>query len=606
MRSRKLFLFIAIIGTSIFNACNISPNEKGVADIRYAFTVSMERPGNHYFHIEMTCTDQQTDFIDFKMPNWTPGYYKIQNLTKNVVNFKAYDGNGNSLHFSKILKNTWRVQTERQETVMISYDVYADELSVVTSCLDVSKAFISPTSIFVFPDGHINEPVFVTLEPYGNWKNISTGLEPVPEKKHTYFASDFDVLFDCPILIGNHQVIDFTVKGVPHYLAVSAKDTLGKTRFISDLTKIVETATSLTGEIPYKHYTFITIGSYGGGLEHSNSTVLSCTGPVADTTDMEAYKDWLAFVAHEYFHLYNVKAIRPVALGPFNYDEECYTNMLWVSEGFTVYYEYLILNRAGILSREECLNYFSKNISAYENRPGHLFESATSSSFDAWIHFFNSAGDANNNTISYYDKGCGLGILLDLKIREASKNKKLLDDVMRTLYSEYYKKLKRGFTDEEFRSACEKIAGCGLGEIFEYVRTVSPIDYPKYFDIAGLAIDTTTHEMNDKAYLGAHIEEQYGQFVLQDVKRDSPAWNAGLGNGTQILEIEGKSVEKDLLVNVLKRKTADDTLKLLVNADNDQLMIPVILETEKQKTFTIKRKKELNDLQKEILDSWLK
>lgn len=605
MKLLKLILCVTFCGIWAINSWGNTPASLP-QNIRYSFVVSMENPGTHYFHVEMTCSDQKVDFIDLKMPVWTPGYYKVQNLSKNVVNFKASNDKGIPLRFTKTLKNTWRVNTKDQTIVVVSYDVYAPELSVVDSYLDVTKAFISPTGIFMFPGGQINQPSLVTLKPYGNWKSISTGLDIVPEKPNTYFASDFDVLFDCPILMGNHQVINFSVKGVPHSLAVSEKDTLDKTKFITDLTKIIETASSLIGDIPYKHYTFITIGSRGGGLEHSNSTVLSCTNSVADTSKMDSYKGWLAFVTHEYFHLYNVKSIRPIALGPFDYDNECYTNMLWVSEGFTVYYEYLILNRAGLLNRNECFNYLAESIKGYENRPGHLMESATASSFDSWIHFFDPTGDARNNTISYYDKGCVLGLMLDLKIRNATQNKKSLDDVMRGLYNRYFKELKRGFTDDEFKSLCEKTAGTSLTEIFDYASTVNKIDYPKYLNLAGLSIDTTAHISSEKVYLGVSVRVQGDNCTIYNVERNSPAWNAGLGNNDQILTIEGQKAGKELLAYILKTKKVGETIRLTVQTENRERTVDVVLTPFLERTFKIEQLPKASEQQTALLESWLK
>lgn len=605
MDLHRFFLVISLIIIFSFSGFGVDSSYLP-KDIKYTFNVSMEHPGNHYFHVELTCTGQNSEFIDFKMPVWTPGYYKVQNLSKNVVNFKAANDKGTPLSFIKTLKNTWRVSSQKENIITISYDVYANELAVAESYLDASKAFISPTGIFMFPDGQIKQPSLVTLKPYGNWKSISTGLDKISDKANTYFASDFDVLFDCPILMGNHQVINFSVKGVPHSLAVSEKDTLDKTRFITDLTKIVETATSLIGDIPYKHYTFITLGSRGGGLEHSNSTALSCTQAVADTSNMDSYKGWLAFVTHEYFHLYNVKSIRPIALGPFDYDKECYTNMLWVSEGITVYYEYIILNIAGILNRNQCFKDFSDNISSYENRPGHLMESATLSSFDAWIHYFDPSSDARNNTISYYDKGCALGLLLDLKIRNATQNQKSLDDVMRGLYNRYFKELKRGFTDDEFKSLCENIAGTSLSEIFEYASTVEEIDYPKYLALAGLSIDTIAHAAEEKVYFGASIKVEDGKSWLYDVERNSPVWNAGLGNDVEVLTIDGKKAEKEACTTILKTKKAGDTIQLTVNIDSKPINFSIVLETKKEKTFKIEQMQNSSSFQKSIVASWLK
>lgn len=605
MKLLRLILFFTFFGILTLNSSGsnaILPLE----NIRYSFVVSMENPSTHYFHVEMICTDQKVDFIDLKMPVWTPGYYKVQNLAKNVVNFKAMSDQGVPLGFAKTMKNTWRVSTKNQKTVIITYDVYANNLFVAESYLDASQAFISPIGVFMFPEGQIKQPTQVILKPYKGWKSISTGLDAIPDKLNTYFASNFDVLFDCPILLGNQQIINFNVKGVPHSLTVSEKDTLDKTHFIKDLTKIVETATSLMGDIPYKHYAFITIGSPGGGLEHSNSAALSCTNSVADTTNMDRYKGWLSFVTHEYFHNYNVKSIRPIVLGPFDYDKECYTNMLWVSEGFTVYYEYLILNRAGLLSKEECFKNLSESITGYENRPGHAMESATLSSYDAWIHFFDPSSDDRNNTISYYDKGCALGLFLDLQIRNATQNQKSLDDVMRGLYNKYFKELRRGFTDDEFRLMCEQTAGVSLSEIFEYASTVKKIDYPKYLALAGLSIDTIAHVSTEKVYLGASVKIQGNDCVLYNVERNSPAWNAGLGNDDQVLTLEGQKAGKELFTYILKSKKVGETLHLIVQTKDLKRNVDVVLTPLLERTFKIEQLLKSSEQQNSLLGNWLK
>jgi len=605
MKILKLILCLTFFGIWATNSWGNTP-APSPENIRYSFVVSMENPGTHYFHVEMTCTAQKVDFIDLKMPVWTPGYYKVQNLAKNVVNFKASNDQGIPLSFTKTLKNTWRVSAKNQKTVVVSYDVYANNLFVAESYLDASQAFISPTGLFMFPEGQIRQPSLVTLNPYGDWKSISTGLDVIQEKPNTYYASNFDVLFDCPILLGNQQIINFSVKGVPHSLTVSEKDTLDKTRFIKDLTKIVETATSLMGDIPYKHYAFITIGSPGGGLEHSNSCSLSCSGSVCDTSNIIGYKRWLSFVTHEYFHNYNVKSIRPIVLGPFDYDKECYTNMLWVSEGFTVYYEYVILNRAGLLNKEECFMHLSESITGYENRPGHTMESATLSSYDAWIHFFDPSSDDRNNTISYYDKGCALGLFLDLQIRNATQNSKSLDDVMQGLYNKYFKELKRGFTDDEFRSMCEQTAGVPLSEIFEYASTVKKIDYPKYLSLAGLSIDTTAHISSEKVYLGASVKMQGDNCTIYNVERNSPAWNAGLGNDDQVLTLEGQKAGKDLLAYILKTKKAGETLHLTVQTKDLKRNVDVVLAPFLERTFKIEQLPGASAQQNSLLGSWLK
>ena len=200
------------------------------------------------------------------------------------------------------------------------------------------------------------------------------------------------------------------------------------------------------------------------------------------------------FFAHEFFHLYNVKSIRPIVLGPFDYDRECITNMLWLSEGGTVYYEEVILNRAGFLTKDGFLEDAAKNIGKHENIVGHEFQSVAQSSRDTWMLFFNRNENSKDVTINYYDKGATLCMLLDLKIRYETKNVHSLDDVMRTLYQVYNKSKNRGFTDQEFREVCEQAAGCSLAEFFDYIYTTNSIDYAKYLGYAGLNIDLNPQE----------------------------------------------------------------------------------------------------------------
>jgi predicted metalloprotease with PDZ domain len=570
-----------------------------------AFTVSMAQPHTHYYHVDMYCTGLEEDeALDFKMPAWTPGYYMIMDYAQNVLNFRTEDGGGGTLAWAKTAKNTWRIDTGGSAAVRVSYDVYAFRRSVADSFLDDRRAFISPTGVFMHIDGRIAHPVTVTFQPNKRTDRISTGLDPVEGRPGTFFAPDFDVLYDCPTLIGEQEILNFEVQGIPHVIAVENAGAIDPAKFVGDIKRVVEAAVELIGEIPYRHYTFIMMDQGGGGLEHLNS--MAVFSNAAGWGNPRSYAGWLSFIAHEYYHLYNVKRIRPLALGPFDYDRENYTSMLWVSEGISVYYQDLILNRAGLLGREDYFEKVRRFIRAYENRPGRLFQSAAESSFDTWMKFFSRSENSANTTISYYDKGAALGLMLDLKIRHESQNRAALDDVMRALYTKYHTQKQRGFADREFREECESAAGCPLPEIFDvYVPTVNEIDYPKYFAYAGLTIDVTPETMPG-VFFGASAREQDGRLMVSSVEWDSPAMKGGLSAQDEILALDGVRADSRSLDRLLRSKKPGDEVRILISRRSLVREFEITLGTRRERSFRINPLDSPDPLQAAILEDWLK
>ncbi|MBS1661170.1 MAG: M61 family metallopeptidase [Bacteroidetes bacterium] len=455
------------------------------------YTLSLEDPASQKMHVVFRCTGLNGPVLDFKMPVWMPGYYQILDYAKKVDNFHAIDGAGKDLGWEKTTPNTWRVENPAGKVVTISYDVKATTPFVAQPWLDSTRGYVSPAGVFMYPNGYLRQPVTLEVKSWSGWNKIATGLEKVAGKVNWYKAPDFDILYDCPILAANlEEVPSFKVRNIPHYFYGYKIGEFDKAAFSSDLQKIVEQGVNLIGDIPYAHYTFLATGSGRGGIEHLNSTTIGFSGDQLKTHD--AKQRVYCFIAHEYFHHYNVKRIRPIALGPFDYERENRTNGLWVSEGLNVYYEYMLVRRAGLMTGDDLLHHFQTDINAYESKPGHLYQSLAQSSYETWSDGpFGRTGDSINKTISYYQKGPAVGLLLDMAIRHSTKNKKSLDDVMRTVYRVYYQEKKRGFTDAEFRKACEDAAGVALPEIFDYVYTVKEPDYAKYLAYGGLGIDTT-------------------------------------------------------------------------------------------------------------------
>jgi predicted metalloprotease with PDZ domain len=570
-----------------------------------AFTVSMDQPSTHYYHIEFRCDGLRGDAQDFKMPVWMPGYYRIMDYSKDVINFKVMDGAGHPLSWAKTNKNTWHVKTANSPQIVVSYDVYAFTVFVGNNYLDDQRGYIVGPGTYMNVAGMINHPATVTFKPYKNW-SVANGLDPVPGQPNTFSAPDFDLLYDCPTMFGNFEQLHFDVKGVPHTIVLEGIPAgIDRNKIAADFKTIVTTATELIGDIPYKHYTFLCIGKGAGGVEHLTSAAMLSNGEGLVTP--QGYRGWLGFASHEYFHTFNVKRIRPIALGPFDYDRENYTNMLWVSEGFTSYFSSLVLERAGLTSRDQYLNSLSNGMARLENASAHLFQSAAQSSMDTWITGGRGGGsgdeNAVNTTISYYSKGSSLGPVLDLKIRNETNNQKSLDTVMRTLYKEFYQEKKRGFTDDEFREVCERIAGTSLAEFFDYVYTTKDVDFAKYYQYAGLKLDTELRA-RPGAYLGADMANNGN--TISRVEVDSPARAGGLSAQDQILAVDGSPMGNRKLDDILKTKKSGDTVKLMVARANEIEEINVVLGTKMERSFKMTPVDNPTPLQAAILKDWLK
>ncbi len=560
------------------------------AQVKISFEVSFKEPQAHYAEVEMQIAGIATkNYIDVKMPVWTPGSYLVREFAKNVEGFGATIGS-KPVKSEKVSKNTWRVYTEKAAAVKINYRVYAFEVSVRTPFVDASHAFLSSAAIFMYPAGMLKAPSTVKIIPHANWNKVSTGLPPVPGKEFTYVASDFDILFDSPLEVGTQDVFEFTAAGVKHEVAMYGGGNYDKEKLKVDMAKIVDQATAVYGENPNKHYTFIVHNRLqgGGGLEHLNSTVLGATRDAY--TDAAGYNRFLGLVAHEYNHLWNVKRLRPIALGPFDYENENYTTNLWIAEGFTTYYQPKYMLRAGFSDLAGFLAANMGNIGTVMNTPGAKINSAAASSFDAWINpAYRPSENSKNTFISYYTKGAVVGVLMDLEIANATKGAKSLDDVMKAMYLQC-KALKRGYTDAEFKAMVEKVSGISFTNFWnKYVTGTADIEYAKYFAYAGIDV-TSENATPNKPSAGAGLMVNAGLFV-STVTRGSTAWEEGLNVGDEILSIDGMGLQT--VMRDVKLPNLALTLDIIPIVSNKQIGEKLVLKIkrdgiEKEITLTLK------------------
>ena len=598
----KTKAFVAFTLLFLFVSVSSYPQKSSLS-----YTVKMENPEWHFFHVRLSCKGIKKDYIDFKMPAWTPGYYQKMDYAKYVERLKATDASGKELKWQKITDNTWRVFSKNSNGVNLVYEIKTSRAFVATPYVDETRGYILPAGVFLYIDKMIHHPVQVAVVPHEKWNRVATGLDSVAGKKFTYTAPDFDILYDSPLLVGNlEELTPFYVRGIKHRFIGYKLGDFNRAQFIADLKKIVEASINVIGHIPYKAYTFIAIGPGPGGIEHLNNTTFGFSGTNFDKR--ENYIRTLHFLAHEYFHHYNVKRIRPIELGPFDYDKGSRTKMLWVSEGLSVYYEYLVVRRAGVSTDAELINALRGNMLAFENKPGKRYQTLEQASSETWSDGpFGRTGDEVNKTISYYDKGPVVGMLFDFKIRQATNNKRSLDDVMRLLYKEYYQKKKRGFTEAELKTAFESVAGISLADEFEYITTTKELDYPKYFTYAGLKIDTTT-QVFPNPYSGFTVREKEDSVFISSVDFESPAWNSGLRRGQQIIQVDGQKASSKRITDVFSNLKPGQSVAIVYIpvSETDKIKITLLPDKKREKTFLIATMGDPDPLQKQILDGWLK
>ena len=382
-----------------FAAC--SPYEGNEKTVRVQYTIGISEPAENRIRVEMDITGFKKDSLVLKMPEWMPGYYQIMDYSDNIVNFTATGETGQDTFVRKADDHTWVIGNSGIEPLRIGYDIVAQRRFVANSYVDSTHAYLVPAATFLYLDGNLDIHATIKLNFPESWTGIATGLEPVEGSSHKYMAPDFDILYDCPILMGNlEELPPFYIHGIKHRFTGWRMGQFDRDRFMADLKKAVETAIGIFGEIPYKEYAFIAIGPGRGGIEHLNNTTVSFDGNRLNTP--RSWNAMLAFLTHEYFHHYNVKRIRPYELGPFDYERENRTNQLWISEGLTVYYEYLILRRAGLIDEPTLYASIEAILNAYENDPGRHYQSLQQASFYTWEEGpFGGRGPDGDRSISY-------------------------------------------------------------------------------------------------------------------------------------------------------------------------------------------------------------
>jgi predicted metalloprotease with PDZ domain len=587
-------------------------------DTTIRYTVRIPDPRAQLLSVELEARGVEADAV-LAMPSWTPGSYLMREYARSLVQFAATDGERRPLAWEKLEKNRWRVDAPEDGTLRVQWVLHAAELTVRSSHVDASHAFLVGAATFLFVEGREGEAAEVRFELPEGWRVASA----LPEVDGVFRAASFDALADSPFECGTHRCIDWMVEGVHHRWAIWGRGNDDPKRLIPDTTRIVLAEKALFGVLPYPSFTFILHlhSGGGGGLEHRDCTVLA-----ADRWSFRGkdYESFLGLTAHELFHAWNGKRIRPAGLGPFDYLRENYSRELWVVEGITTYYTDLVLRRAGILSEARYLEKLGEAISRYLALPGRMVQSLEDASFDAWIKFYRPDANSPNATVSYYQKGALVALLLDLEIRRRTGNARSLDDVMRLLWERWGAR-DVGFPVGEVERTAAEVAGAGLDAFFDRaVRGTQELDLSAGLAAAGLGIafrhqvapapaptrpvgDPSREVLSTEARTGLQLKEEDGRVRVTHVLAGSAAWRAGVNPGDELVALDGFRVVDAAWLNarMMERKPGS-VVPLAVFRRDELLAVPLTVEVGPAQDYALRRLPGASPEQDALRAHWLR
>lgn len=595
------------------------------AAIRYE--LSFDRAPQHLVRVRMRVERVAGDSVTLVMPVWAPGSYKVRDYAGWQGNVEAY-----AVHGTRRERTTmrWRdktsliVATGGADTIEVDYVIYGHERTVRTNHINRMHAFIMPVATCMYVEGRTNEIHHVLLKHDRTaWPNVSTQLSPVrpPSADGVLLgALNYDLLADSPIEIGAHVVRTFKAVGADHELALCGYHELDADWLVTQLQRIVEVEAAVFGGVPYDRYVFI-VWSYpgvGGGLEHARSSV-NAVDP-STMLDKGKVAGLLSLLTHEYFHLWNVKRIRPVELGPFDYTRENYTPMLWLAEGMTSYYDDLFAYRCGFLTEKEYVDILAKeHIGRLLRVPGRFRMSVRDSSYLAWLKLYLQSPDANNRFPSYYLKGGIVFLLLDLYVVGHTDGRRTLDDGLRALWDAYRADPSKGFTEAECIALMERGTGVQLRDLLMgWLDGTAELPMAEMLAEVGLRLDLTPPEPKAISYgegrvfasvppplfYGWTLRDEGGRILVKGVEDDSPAQLAGLGIDDEIVAVDGKRVTSTTMVEQFLAERRGAPRRLTCHCDGrlyETTMTPV-----EQPSCTIKDVDVLSTRQKTLRDAWLK
>ncbi len=563
----------------------------------------MPNPTNHLFEVTLQITGWTGATLDLKMPVWTPGSYLVREYARHVQDFAPASGN-QALLWKKMGKNHWQIATADTDSISVSYRVFANELTVRTNHLDATHGYFNGAALFFFVPGLEDQPITLRIHPpYPTWQ-VATALPACPDQANTFIAADFDTLVDSPVEIGTHSLHSFDILGKPHQLAIWGKGNADPERIIADTQAVIQKEAEMFGGLPYDRYLFLLhLSAQGfGGLEHKESCALNY--PRLGFQSKDKYQRFMQLVAHEFFHLWNVKRIRPKSLENFDYETENYTPSLWFCEGATSYYDLAIPFRAGLYNAKTYVQELNKELTRYLSIPGRTVQPLSESSFDAWIKLYRRDANSDNSQISYYLKGEMVAFLLDLLIRARHNNGRSLDDVMREMWLQFGKD-EIGFTPSDLRQVVESVADQDLSDFFHLtLESTDDLPFATYLQMFGLALKASG--ANDQpAFTGMTVVADQQTTKVKFVEIDSPAQQAGIDAGDELLAIAGFRITADTFSDRIKDYQPGDRVPMTIFHSDELITCDVTLTEPRPNRYQLVPVPNPSPEQRQRFEGWL-
>lgn len=597
------------IADNPFRQLGAAPSETKATwlrDCRVTHEVNLNAPQTQEIEIITNVSNVSAPQLDFSLPNWRPGRYEILDLAGSVRDVSAANEAGQSLKITKLDKATWRVATAASREVRFRYRLYCSELGQRARHVDDTHAFLSGSTVFMQVLSLRDTPQRVVVHTPANWR-ISSGLDAVDGAAMELIAPNYDALVDAPLEIGTHLIREFEVEGKPFELAIWGHAAYDADRLVRDLTTLSAAQIQFWKDAPFGRYVYLLhiANNIGGGTEHLNSTIMQ-VGPNRFSPEKE-YRKFLSLVSHEFFHTWNVKALRPAGISPYDFQRENYCDLLWVAEGTTSYYEDLLLVRAGLFKPEQYFKNLAESLDEYYRRPGRRSQSVAAAAFDAWTDHTIPSGNAENTTVSIYREGALATLALDMELRRRSDGRVSFDDVLRALYQRFPLG-GPGYTQADLQNTCEELGGGDFTEFFQrYITGVEEFPIEEALSVVGIKVIEKADDDDEddgasaasqptstptsaaassspssaptapkpRAYLGIETKATDGLARVTVVRSDGPAY----ADGVQV---------DDLLIAINDRRARSDELKTrLREFEPGEAITLTLLRRDQLRTITL-------------------